>query len=157
MTDRPHLALGEYLPFLVNRVGSALAVRFAEDALVRHGLTIVMWRALAVLADRGARRQIDLAEETSIEVSTLSRLVTRLVRMGLVTRRRSAASQREVTVELTRKGSVMVERLVPVAIGYEALAVAGLSARDLAVVKRALRRMHENMVRSTRRSGAADR
>jgi DNA-binding MarR family transcriptional regulator len=90
--NRTRLILGEYLPFLVNRVGSALAVRFAEDALVPHGLTIATWRVLAVLADRGAMRQIDLAEQTSLDVSTLSRLVTRLVVKGLVTRNRSATS-----------------------------------------------------------------
>src|ERR1700694_2033055 len=78
------LDLGDYVPYLVNRVGTIIAEQFGADALARHCLSIAEWRVLAVLASNGGQRQIDLADLTSIEVSTLSRLVTRLVRMGLV-------------------------------------------------------------------------
>ena len=44
-----------------------------------------MWRVLAVLSSDGGQRQIDVAAKTSIDVSTLSRVVTRLTEMGLVT------------------------------------------------------------------------
>src|SRR5277367_219986 len=74
------LDLGDYLPYLVNRVGTIIAEQFGADALARHGLSIADWRVLAVLASNGGQRQIDLADLTSIEASTLSRLVTRLVR-----------------------------------------------------------------------------
>ena len=70
-----------------------------------------MWRVMAVLASNGSQRQIDLADLTSIEVSTLSRLVTRLVRMGLVTRTRSANSNREVAVEAFGKGEALWSRV----------------------------------------------
>src|SRR5919197_389954 len=90
MSDR--LDLANYLPYLVNRLGSALVASFTVTTLAQHDLNIDAWRVMAVLANRGAQRQIDLAALTSIEVSTLSRLITRMVRMGLVTRRRSQAS-----------------------------------------------------------------
>ena len=105
MSRRSHLNLSEYLPYLINRVGFALVERFSEDALADRGLTIAMWRVLAALSNNGALRQIDLSNLTSIEVSTLSRLVTRLVRMGLVTRTRNSTNSREVAVELTAKGT----------------------------------------------------
>ena len=102
------LDLGDYLPYLVNRVGTIIADQFGAEALARHGLSIAEWRVLAVLASNGGQRQIDLADLTSIEASTLSRLVTRLVRMGLVTRTRSANSNREVVVKLSAKGQSLV-------------------------------------------------
>ena len=101
---REKLELSDYLPYLVNRLGAALVLRFTEDALARHGLGIAMWRVLVALSDAGPQRQIDLAEITSIDVSTLSRLVSRLLRCGLVTRVRSAKSNREVAVRLTAQG-----------------------------------------------------
>jgi hypothetical protein len=82
------LDLGDYLPYLVNRVGSIVAEQFGEEALAPYGLSIAMWRVLAALASAGEQRQIDLADLTSIDSSTLSRLVTRLIRVGLVTRTR---------------------------------------------------------------------
>jgi DNA-binding MarR family transcriptional regulator len=79
----------------------------------------------------------------------MSRLVTRLVRLGLVSRTRSTMSNREVVVELTPKATALVAQLIPIAEELQGTATRGLSKRDLAVVKRALRRMHENLTRHT--------
>ncbi len=148
------LELGDYLPYLTNRVGTIVAEQFGDDALAQHGLSIVMWRVMAVLASHGTQRQIDLAGLTSIEVSTLSRLVSRLIRKGLATRTRSANSNREVAVKLTPKGQSLVNHLIPIALEFEAVAIAGLSTKDIAVLKRCLRRMYGNM---KNRVAAADK
>ncbi len=145
MKSAADLDLSEYLPYLVNRVGSIVADQFGTEALAPHGLSIAMWRVMAVLAATGGQRQIDLAELTSIDVSTLSRLVSRLVRNSVVTRTRSADSNREVVVKLSPKGHALVGRLIPIALEYESEAISGLSVTDLAVVKRCLRRMYANM------------
>jgi DNA-binding MarR family transcriptional regulator len=157
------LDLGDYLPYLVNRVGTIIAEQFGAEALAPHGLSIAMWRVMAVLASAGQQRQIDLADLTSIDASTLSRLVTRLVRLGLVTRARSARSNREVAVKLSAKGDALVGRLIPIAKAYEAAAIAGLPPQELAVLKRSLRQVYRNMKenggrtvqRETRRGRAA--
>ena len=147
MTDRPQLDLANYLPYLVNRLGGALVENFIADALAPHDLSIDMWRLMAVLSYRGAQRQVDLVDMTSIEASTVSRLVTRLARTGLVTRKRSETSNREVVIELTAKGRTQVDRILPLAHKLEQTAGAGVSAKDMAVVKRSLRRMYENIAR----------
>ena len=147
MPDRPQLDLANYLPYLVNRLGGALVATMTDKALAASDLTIDMWRLLAVLSYRGAQRQVDLVDMTSIEASTVSRLVTRLARMGLVTRERSETSNREVVIELTAKGRAQVERIIPFAHKLEQIAAAGVPDKDMAVVKRSLRRMYENMAR----------
>jgi DNA-binding MarR family transcriptional regulator len=147
------LDLDNYLPYLVNRVGVIIAEQYGGEALAPYRLSIAMWRIMAVLASSGGLRLIDLAGLTSIEVSTLSRIVTRLVRIGVVTRTRSASSTREVVVKLTAKGSAQVARLIPIAHDYEAIAIAGLSAEEVAVLKRCLRRVYANM--KNRRVAAA--
>jgi DNA-binding MarR family transcriptional regulator len=148
LARRPHLDLSDYLPYLINRVGSALVARFSEDALAGTRLSIATWRVLAALSNNGRLRQIDIAEITNIEVSTLSRLITRLVHMGLVSRTRSAMSNREVVVELTPKATALVVQLIPIANELQRTATQGLSKQDLIAVKRALRRMHENLTRT---------
>jgi DNA-binding MarR family transcriptional regulator len=147
LARRPHLDLADFFPYLINRVGSALVTRFSADALTGTHLSIATWRVLAALSNNGPLRQIDIAEFTSTEVSTLSRLITRLVHLGLVSRTRSRMSNREVVVELTPKATMLVARLIPIAQELQQTATQGLSKRDLAVVKRALRRMHENLTR----------
>jgi DNA-binding MarR family transcriptional regulator len=146
----PRLMLDDFVPYLINRVGSAMVERFGSDALAAHRLSIAMWRVLAALSHNGAQRQVDLAAMTSIEVSTLSRLVTRMVRMRLTTRTRSRHSSREVLVALSPKGRALVARLIPIALALEEAAIAGLDRTELAAAKRALRRMHKNLAPARR-------
>lgn len=152
-THPEKLDLADYLPYLVNRVGTIIADQFGQEALAAHGLSIAMWRVMAVLSSAGAQRQIDLAELTSTDASTLSRLVTRLTRLNLVTRTRSASSNREVAVKLSTRGDALVGRLIPIAKAYEATAIAGLPPQELAVLKRCLRRVYCNMQDYRARTG----
>ena len=138
------LKLAYFFPYLINRVGFALVERFERDALKRHHLSIAMWRVLAALSNNGQQRQIDLSQMTSIEVSTLSRLVTRLVRMGLVTRTRSRTNNSEVLVSLSPKGRALVERLIPIAKKLEQDAIAGLPRGELDRAQH-LAQMYQNL------------
>jgi DNA-binding MarR family transcriptional regulator len=144
VADRSHLDLGNYLPYLINRVGFALVASFTAT-LEPYGLSIDMWRVLAALSNNNEQRQIDLVAMTSIDASTMSRLVTRLVRDGLVTRARSRTSSREVVVALSPKGRALVQRLIPIAQQLERTASAGLPTKDLAVLKRLLSQVYENL------------
>lgn len=148
MSAKAPLRLEDYLPYLVNRVGAALVERFSREALGKHGLGIDMWRVLAALADNGGQRQIDVAAATSIEASTVSRIVTRMVRAGLVTRSRSETSSREVVVQLSPKGRALVRRLIPVALRLEREAAAGIPPKQLQAVKAALRAVYRNLLRT---------
>lgn len=156
MIDRPHLDLSEYLPYLINRIGSALVERMQEE-LTPHGLSIAMWRVLAALSDTGKQRQIDIAGMTTIDVSTMSRLVSRLIKMGLVSRVRSDINNREVTVELTPKGRALMNRLIPVARKMERAAVDGMSAADLAITRDCLRQMYFNIAPQQEKGTAAQK
>lgn len=138
------LELDEYLPYLVNRLGARIAGGFSR-ALAQHGLSVPMWRVLAVLWQEDEQRQIDLALLTSIDASTLSRLIKTIQDLGLVSRTRSTVSQREVTIRLTARGRAVTKALVPVALDYEAVATRGFSPQELALLKRLLRRAYDNM------------
>jgi DNA-binding MarR family transcriptional regulator len=145
VAERDHLDLGNYLPYLLNRVGFALVESFTADALKPNDLSIEMWRVMAALSNNGGQRQVDLSAMTSIDVSTMSRLVSRLVRMGLVTRSRSQKSSREVVVALSAKGRALVQRLIPIAKRLEQTASAGVAARDMAELKRLLTQIYGNL------------
>jgi DNA-binding MarR family transcriptional regulator len=148
LSPRTPLDLSEHLPYLINRVGSALVARFSADALAGAHVSVASWRVLAALSGNGGLRQTDLAEMTSIDASTLSRLITRLVHDGLVRRTRSKKDSREVAVALTRKAEALLRKLVPVALRLQTVSTQNLSQRDLAALKRVLRQMHANLTRS---------
>src|SRR5947209_16227591 len=85
-----------------SRVLLAVAVR--SLAAVDHDVTLPQYRALVVLASRGPQRPTALAETLAVHPSTITRLCDRLVAKRLVRRGESAASRREVSIELTAKG-----------------------------------------------------
>ena len=139
------LDLLNYFPYLINRVGMAMVERFTRDALQDPELSIGLWRILAVTANNEGVRQIDLVRLTSIEVSTVSRLVTRLVQLGLLARSRSTTSNREVIVRLTPKGKALFQELSPVAFELQKTATRGIGKKDLGIARRVLMQMYENL------------
>lgn len=145
MAEPIRFDLGTYLPYLINRVGFTIAEAFTVEHLKSEGLTIYMWRVLAVLANTGPQRQVDLSDLTSIDPPSISRLVGRLVHDGLATRRRSETSNREVVVKLTPKGEAAVRRLIPSARALEKQVTTGLSAKEVATVKQLLSRIYANV------------
>jgi DNA-binding MarR family transcriptional regulator len=66
--------------------------------------------------------------------------------LGYVKRSRNSSDSREVSVALTPKGRTVTSEIVPIALDLEKTAVAGISDRDIALVKRTLTRMHKNLI-----------
>ena len=138
--------LDGYLPYLLNRAGARIAAAFSEE--VRPlGATLQIWRVLAALHERDGRRMGDLSETTSIEVSTLTRLVDGMEKKSLVSRRRDAADARAVTLHATPAGRRMTRMILPIAERYEKVALLGFSEVEATVLKTALRRLFDNLDR----------
>ena len=136
--------LDSYLPYLLNRAGARIAAAFSAE--VRPlGATLQMWRVLAALREGDGRRMGDLSETTSIEVSTLTRLVDNMEKKGLVARRRDASDARVVALHVTPAGRRLTQRISPIAERYESVALAGFTAAEADVLKAALRRLYRNM------------
>src|SRR4029450_11288849 len=95
--------LESYLPYLLNRAGARIAAAFGEE-MRPLGATLQMWRVLAALRERDGRRMGDLSETTSIEVSTLTRLVDNMEQKGLVVRRRDADDARASLLHVAPAG-----------------------------------------------------
>lgn len=138
------LRLDRYLPYLINRAGVSLAARFST-ALREAGIALQDWRVLAALRERDGQRLTELAQRTSIEVSTLSRLVGSLEATGLVSRNRDSGDARAIAIRLTAAGERVTAMLTPAAQQLEDAAVAGLSDAEIAQLKSLLERIYGNL------------
>jgi DNA-binding MarR family transcriptional regulator len=136
--------LEQYLPYLLNRAGARIAAAFNVE-MRQIGASLQVWRVLAALRERDGRRMGDLSKTTSIEVSTLTRLVDNMEEDGLVVRRREAGDARAISLHVTPSGRRLTQRIVPIAERYEAVALEGFTAGEVAVLKKALRRLYDNM------------
>ncbi|HEY4170690.1 MAG TPA: MarR family transcriptional regulator [Reyranella sp.] len=136
--------LAQYLPYLLNRAGARIAAAFNAE-MRQIGASLQVWRVLAALREQDGRRMGDLSKTTSIEVSTLTRLVDNMEKDGLVVRRREAGDARAVSLHVTPRGQRLTQRILPIAERYETVALEGFTAGEIAVLKKALRRLYDNM------------
>jgi DNA-binding MarR family transcriptional regulator len=74
------------------------------------GVSVVQLRALTVLLRLGTANLGRLAEEMGVALSTASRLVDRLVRAGLVDRRPSPRTRREIELAISPDGRATLDR-----------------------------------------------
>lgn len=138
------LPLDNYIPYLLNRAGARIAQSFSDE-MRALGTTLQAWRVLAALRDRDGPRVSELSDRTSIEISTLSRVLDGMETQGLITRRRAADDGRVVTLHVAPAGRRLTDRIVPIAERYERVAVTGLSSSETETLKHLLRRVYANM------------
>jgi DNA-binding MarR family transcriptional regulator len=136
--------LDSYLPYLLNRAGARIAAAFNAE-MRQLGASLQEWRVLAALREKDGRRMGDLSKTTSIEVSTLTRLVDNMEKDGLVARRRDSEDARAVALHVTAAGRRLTQRIVPIAERYETVALEGFTAGEAEALKKALRRLYDNM------------
>lgn len=129
------------VPYLINRAGVGIGNRFTLR-IREHGITLPMYRVLAVLRQDGPRTLGDLSAMVSKEQSTLSRLIGQLEDKALVTRERPRDNARIVRIDLTPAGARMADELMPIAIHFERTVTEGLSAEEIATLKRMLRDLY---------------
>jgi homoprotocatechuate degradation regulator HpaR len=82
-----------------------------RPSLREHGLSDQQWRVLRVLGEHGTVETGRVAREAYILGPSLTGVLSRMERDGLIRRTRDPADQRRTVVEATAKGTKMVERL----------------------------------------------
>jgi homoprotocatechuate degradation regulator HpaR len=82
-----------------------------RPSLREHGLSDQQWRVLRVLGEHGTVDTGKVAREAFILGPSLTGVLARMERDGLVRRERDPADQRRTVVEATAKGRRLVEKL----------------------------------------------
>jgi len=141
---KPLYRLTDSLPYLLNRVGVRMGELFSRR-IAGFGVTLPMYRVMAALWEQGDQRLGDLAFMTSIEMSTLSRLVGTMKRKGLVSRKRLEDNARTVAINLTAKGKVLVEELIPIAMQFEDVAVRDFPKHAVSDLKSTLSQIYDSL------------
>jgi homoprotocatechuate degradation regulator HpaR len=98
------------LPMMLLRAREA-AMSFFRPLLNAHGVTEQQWRVIRILQEHADLEFHQLADISGILPPSLTGILTRLERMGLVRRRKTAADQRRLHLTLTGEGTAMFGRV----------------------------------------------
>jgi len=132
------------LGFLVNRV--ALRMKDMLDRELRpHDVTCEQWAVLNRIWEEDGLSQKEIAERTFKDEPNTARIVAKLERKGLVSRRPDPADRRALQVLLTDRGRALRPVLVPLAEAGNRRASDGLSDEELATLVALLDRVYTNL------------
>lgn len=147
--------LEQFLPYLVHRVGANLAEGF-DDGFAEAGVSLPEWRALSILYEYGPQTMGDIARQTNINASTMTRLVGQMEKRELVKRERPVANQRTVFVRILADGREKVEFLIPRVLDYEQELSGCFSAAELQTLKSLLAKFFHSLTDEGLTDGAED-
>lgn len=144
------------LAHLVKDATRAL-VRALQMRLVEHGVSFGHWSFLRILWEHDGLTQRSLSEQAGVMEPTTFSALKAMEHLGYVSRRQMPDNRKNIYVFLTPKGRALKGRLVPLAEDVNRIAVAGLSAADIARSREILLAIIENLARDEANSTDSSR
>lgn len=129
---------------LLQHVGKLLDGRMRK-VFDEIGLHTAQAHVLRVLATREGVNQRDLADQMMIAPPTMSGIVSRMLKAGLVERRDDPGDKRAVRIYLTDSGRNTCEKVERAIAAVETDLIGGLSATQLRNTHRLLRDLRNNL------------
>lgn len=130
--------------YLIFEVAKAFRRRFEEEAK-RHDLTLPQWRAVSELARNGGVSQATLAAAIDADPMTVSGILDRLEKRGLVVREPDPNDSRAKIVKLSEDGERLFHTAKAVGADLYASAVDGLNDAEIAALTRGLTHLRNNL------------
>lgn len=132
------------MPFLLARLGVRMGSLFSQR-LAAYDLTLPMYRVLAALSEKPDQQLGELSAMTTVELSTMSRLIGTMATRGLVSRHRPPGNERTVKINLTERGVEMAALLRAEAEHYEEVAVSTIKPVEIDRLKSILNRIYDSL------------
>ena len=122
--------LDEFLPYRVNRLAQKMSQELAGRYQAQFGITIAEWRVLAHLSQHRNVSVREVHERVAMDKTKISRAAARLEKAGLIEKGINETDRRLLELRLTDKGRALFAQIVPLALDYQAGAMASLSAQE---------------------------
>ena len=115
---RPEFLLDNQLCFRLY-TASRLLTQAYHPLLSAHGLTYPQYLVLLVLWEKDARPVSDIAKRLYLETNTVTPLLQRMERQGILARSKGTKDARQIIVKLSKKGKQLQDELtnVPFTVG----------------------------------------
>jgi DNA-binding MarR family transcriptional regulator len=130
--------------FMITRLRATLFATVDRE-VAPLGVSSAQAAILIYIAHGRGNRAADVARDYSYDTGSMTRMIDRLVKKGLLRRVRDAGDRRSVRLELTAKGTKLTDRLPAVAAAALNLHLRGFSRAELDTLKGLLARMLANV------------
>lgn len=142
--DHPDFLLDDYPLYNLNRT-SATYIDAMTDSLKSYNMDQPSWRVLMLLGDKNPSSVGDLSRRSVTRISTITRVLNRMEKEGLVMRKPFPEDNRVIEVFITDKGKEILEDLKFLAARVYQKAFDGIPEEDAISFTNILIRMRENL------------
>jgi DNA-binding MarR family transcriptional regulator len=129
----------------LTRIAFRAFSRALEVRTSPHGVSSGQWRFLRVLWREDGLTQRELSHRVGMREPTTVVALKSLERSGFVTRQKSVEDRRKAHVFLTPEARALEAVLLPAVAEVNAIALAGLSEAEIAVLRKALSQVGRNL------------
>jgi MarR family transcriptional regulator for hemolysin len=129
----------------LTRIAFRAFSRALEVRTSPHGVSSGQWRFLRVLWREDGLTQRELSRRVGMREPTTVIALKSLERSGFVTRQKSVEDRRKAHVFLTPEARALEAVLLPAVAEVNAIALAGLSEGEVAVLRKALSQVGRNL------------
>ncbi|MDB5426781.1 MAG: MarR family transcriptional regulator [Phenylobacterium sp.] len=129
----------------LTRIAFRAFSRALEVRTAPHGVSSGQWRFLRVLWREDGLTQRELSRRVGMREPTTVIALKSLERSGFVVRRKSVEDRRKAHVFLTPEAKALQPVLLPAVAEVNAIALAGLSPSEIAVLRKALTQVGRNL------------
>ncbi len=130
--------------YLIHEVARLMKRRFEDEARL-HDITLPQWRTLSQIALTEGVTQAQLAANIDVDPMTMSGILNRLEKRGLIDRFPDPADSRAKLARLTAEGEALFETARTVGFAMYEAALQGVSKADQDLVVAALSKMRDNL------------
>lgn len=130
--------IDDYLLYLLARASHLVSAEF-HRRLKRHGVGVAEWRVLASLSGAPGMTVGDLAAACLMQQPTMTKLLDRMTREGLVERSPDATDRRIMRITLTPPATARAAALIEAARAHEAEVFARATPAQAKATKTLLR------------------
>jgi DNA-binding MarR family transcriptional regulator len=142
---------GERLHHLIRATVRALTRSF-QMRLGEHSVAFGQWRFFCVLWETDGLTQRELSDQVGVKEPTTVATLRGMEKLGYIQRQHKPDNKRKMYIYLTPKGRLLKNKIVPMAVEVNDVAVQDISVADIAATRRTLLAMIENLVHDEARS-----
>jgi len=113
--------------------------------LTEHSVGFGHWAFLRILWEKDGLAQRELSEQAGVTEATTFSALKAMEKRRYIVRKRYAGDRKKVFIFLTPKGRALKAKLVPLALEINEIAVRGVSTADIAIARKMLLRMIQNL------------
>lgn len=138
------MKLNESLGYLLNLTARNMKHELNER-LKKYNLTTSQWALLKLLLENGEMSQIKIAENTHSDKATTGTVIDKLIKKGLVIRKRSEKDKRVYNVQISDEGKDLLNKSTEYAINTNDKALQGFNEEDIKKLFNYLKIINSNL------------